>query len=275
MSKPMNNFNSWLAGNAILGCLLLVTGTPAAWATTFGSDPCPNGGFNNIPDASYDLGLNVIPGSLSCSLTIATAGNVGLGNLVTVSLIGLFHEEASDLIVTLTHFADSSQSVIFGSTQTVFSRIGKMSGDPNDFGYFLPQFGFFGSVDTYRFNSGLLSDPGNNLWATAAGLGSGDFIPGESAGSTGYWTTSAFSGAHNNFSAAFAGQTLAGYWLLNVTDNAPGPNYFGLPNGTPGSLQQFELKFDTGTTIPEPGTGLMLAIAAIAGFEVRARRREV
>src|SRR4051794_17496736 len=105
----------------------------AAQAAVYTSPVC-GAGSANIPDAS-----GATPGLLSCVLPIFDPGVIGSGDAVTLSLIGLQHEAAADLEVTLTHFSDPALTLILGAPQIVFSRIGKMSTDPSDFGY-LPQF---------------------------------------------------------------------------------------------------------------------------------------
>ncbi len=122
------------------------------------------------------------------------------------------------------YFAGVGLTVLYGSPQTTFSRIGKKSNDPLDFGY-SALFGdaTAGTRDNYDFNSTFSGD----LWAEALSRGSSGFISGAATGSTGYWTTNGFSSAANSLSSAFASQSVAGYWVLNFTDNAPGP--FGDP----------------------------------------------
>ncbi len=205
-----------------------------------GTYTCPvcGSGSNNIPDA----------GTLACTLTVTGAGSIASGNALTLSLIGLQHEASGDLIVTLTHFTDSSQTSIYGSPQVVFSRIGKLSADPNDFGY-SAQFGdSAGTADNYDFGS---SFPGS-LWATAALLGAANLIPGRAQGFLGgYAPTNALSSAASNFSAMFAGQPVAGVWRLDVTDNAPGPTL-----ASTGSLLQWALNI---TQASSPGPSLTIA----------------
>jgi hypothetical protein len=155
-----------------------------------------------------------------------------------MSLLGLQHETSGDLIVTLTHFTDMSQTSMYGSPQSVFSRIGKSS-DPNDFGY-LAQFGDpFGTGENYDFNTGFQQ----NLWSTAATLGAANPIPGRAQGS------GSFNPA-TNFSAMFAAQPLAGVWRLDITDNAPGPT-----TGSTGSLLMWQLTVLNSTPGPSLSVG--------------------
>jgi uncharacterized repeat protein (TIGR01451 family) len=225
--------------------LLLLAGSVAASANTYTSLVCGSGS-NNIPDGT---------GMLSCILTVNDAGSIASGNAVTVSLLGLQHEASGDLIVTLTHFTDSSQTSMYGSPQYVFYRIGKMSADPNDFGY-SAEFGDPGGTgDNYDFGSAF---PGG-LWATAAALGAANFIPGRGQGFiNGYATTGQFSSAATTFSAMFAGQPLAGVWRLDIADVAAGPTL-----GSTGSLLQWQLALVNG---PPPPASLSIAKTHTGNF---------
>ena len=232
--------------NARLWCLLsLLVAASAAQATVVYVSPTCGTGSNNIPDA----------GTLTCSITIADPGVVNSGNAVTFKLIGFGHEYSGDVSVTLTH-------VGYSGPEYVFSQIGKISNDPFaadpvDFFGYSAQFGDpLGATDNYEFNSGYLA----SLWSMGAALGSADFIPGEAQHlSNGalpfqYFTTDPLSGARNSFSSSFAGQPLAGVWLMTITDHADGPS----SPAVAGSLLQFQLTFDTvaSTAVPEPGMGL-------------------
>ena len=243
---------------AFLASLLFLAGMPASQASvTYTSGLCGSG-FGNIPD--YDS-VGSVPGSFACVIQVSDPGVISLSNLLTVSLIGLQHEASGDLIATLTHFADVGLTGLYGPAQTIFSRIGKTSNDPNDFGY-AAMFGVSptGAGDNYDFNSTFSGD----LWTEALSQGSSGFISGVAAGSTGYWTTDGFSSAANSLSSAFALQPVAGYWVLNITDNAPGP--FGVP----GSLSQWSFTLnDNPSSVPEPGTGLLLAAVLAAGLAIK------
>ena len=248
----------FIAGIAIL---LVVAWAPSALAgsVTYGSPTCGQGA-NNIPDATTDNSGNIIPGVLQCSLLVTDSGAIGGGNAVTVSLLGLAHEASGDLIVQVSHYADAADTILIGSPEYVVYRIGKASTDPTDFGY-SAQFGdcTAGTGDNYSFNSGFPGD----LWGTAAPLGSADCIPGVASGFTaGYGTTGPFSGVANSFSSGFAGQSMAGSWVLQISDNAPGPTI-----GSTGSLLAWELSIAT-SGAPEPGgLGLLASgLAVMAGW---------
>jgi len=249
----------YLAAVAFAGALSLFT--PAAQGSTTYTSAVGGSGALNIPDA-----VGAVPGSLSCVIPIFDPGSIGAGNQVTLSLLGLQHEAAADLDVTITHYADLAQTIILGGPQFAFSRIGKASNDPNDFGY-LPQFGDpAGTADNYSFNSGFLGD----IWTTAFPLGSSEFIPGQAQFAGLYWTTDPFSGAPNAFSSSFGGQAVAGYWRLDITDNAEGPTV-----GSFGSLLQFQLTFEdvTTATVPEPSYSAALVLLFTVGAIARRRRQ--
>jgi hypothetical protein len=239
-----------------------------------------------IPDATTDNNGNVAPGVYTCAIDVSDVGIIPIGtNPVTISLQGLAHEASGDLIATVQHFADFGQTMPLGPAQNLFYRIGKLSSDPNDFG-FAAQFGDCtlgcGIGDNYDFNSGFpasgnaacITPCGPNLWAAATGLGSADAIPGDGEGSFGYWPTDGYaagstSGAPNGFSEAFGGQQVSGAWVLTITDNAPGPT------GTPGSMVQWMLTLDTTVTpTPEPVFSPILALGIGGGVLARRWQRK-
>ena len=233
--------------------LLIVAQAHPVHAGTFISPTCGQGALN-IPDATYDGSGAIIPGVLTCSLLVTGSGTIDAGNAVTVSLLGLAHESSGDLIATVTHY-NASGTIPYGSPEYIFYRIGKTSDNPDDYGY-SAQFGSsFGTGDNYLFNSGFTGD----LWGAAAPLGSADYIPGVSADGGRYWTTGVYSGADTSFSSDFAGQPVAGQWVLEISDNAPGPS----DPSVEGSLLEWQLTAET-SAVPEPGYGGMLATALAA-----------
>ena len=237
-----------------LKVLLLVSLLPLTFGAPIYSPTCGTGS-SNIPDATIDGSGATIPGQFSCGVVINLPGSVSAGNAVTVGLIGFSHEAIGDLIVTLTHYTDTTKTATYGATQTLFYQVGKISNDPNDFGYGA-RFGDLFTADNYSFNSGFSS----NLWTIASTLGTADLIPGASTGLGNYTTHGPLSAAVNNFSAMFVGQPLGGYWQLDITDNAAGPS----DPAVPGSLLQFSLDIAT-TTVPEPGSS-GLALLGLIGL---------
>jgi hypothetical protein len=252
------------------GFVLFFT-VPGAYAVAMYFSPDCGNGSNNIPDASDSN----TPGVYTCSISISDLGVIPFdSNPVTVTLIGLQHEAAGDLIATVQHFADMGETIPLGPPQTLFYRIGKFSNSVTDFGS-IDGFGNclpdgLCTTDDYIFNSGFPvisgSTNGPNIW-DAAGCptgstpncgGAANTIPGLAQGSAGYWPTDGYAsgstgGPANGFSNAFGGQVVSGSWRLTITDNAPGPT------GAPGSLLQWELDIN----VPEPNlsawVGLLLA----------------
>lgn len=182
-------------------------------------------------------------------MLVNIAGTIAAGNSVTVSLLGFRHESSGDIGISLTHYTDATKTVILGGPQWLIYRIGKMSNDPNDFGY-SAQFGDpVGTGDNYDFGSAFST----NLWTVAASLGTADFIPGQGGGFvTGYTTTGPLSATPNSFSSMFAGQSLSGYWQLDIIDYAAGPSFIPVD----GSLLQWGLNVTSLLNVPEPGYGL-------------------
>ena len=243
----------------LLTIALWVLVSSGAYAAPMLSPTCGTGS-GNIPDATVDGLGNITPGVLTCGFLVNTAGTIAGGNAVTVSLLGFRHESSGDVGITLTHYTDATKTVMLGGPQWLFYRIGKVSNDPNDFGY-TAQFGDpLGTGDNYEFGSAFST----NLWTVAGSLGTADFIPGQSGGFTsGYATTDPFSSTPNAFSSMFAGQTLSGYWQLEITDYAPGPSSIPID----GSLLQWGLNVTSQISVPEPryGLGVLAALAILLG----------
>ena len=246
--------------------LMMLLATNVAYATPILSPVCGSGS-NNIPDAVDDGLGGVTPGILSCGITTNLSGIVGSGNTLTISLIGFHHEASGDIGITLTHFTDATRTVILGAQQTMLYRIGKVSIDPNDFGY-AAQFGDpLGFGENYDFNSANTT----NIWTVATSLGAADFIPGQVAGfNTGYGTNGPLSSVPNVFSSMFAGQLIAGFWQLDVTDYAAGPSAIPVT----GTLLQWQLDIANTTIIPEPGYGAVV-LAMLMGFATLRRRDQI
>jgi hypothetical protein len=218
-----------IAGLAL--ALALGGGTAAATTlvyTGLGGDIAPQN-----PDLS--------PGVSVFSLLVSDAFSLpATGDNVTVTLTGLQHPFAGDLVFTLSLIVDGSPVV----EADLFNRIGKITNDPDDFGY-LTQFGNpFTASGNYVFNSsftGLSAD----LWATAAPLGSSDAIPNGN-----YWPTTALSSAVDNLSSAFNGNSIQGTWQLTVLDyGPPGDNF--VPSLLTWSVQ-LEASASTAAPAPEP-----------------------
>lgn len=181
--------------------------------------------------ADYDTLLSS-PGQTIFTITVPDLLTLQSGSgNLLVRLIGLQHSFAGDLTVTLTH-------VPTGISRDLFGGIGA----PSDFD------------GNYVFSSAQLFD----LWATAGALGDIDVIPGSPVG---YFTTNAGSSLANDFSSAFAGLNAAGDWRLTILDGAEGDT---------GNLLGWELEMDL-TNVPEPSTGVAVAIGAAVLIWMRRR----
>jgi hypothetical protein len=214
------------------GVLLAGLGTIEATTVTFGpADPCV------FPDASGPGA----PGTCSSVITIPVSETrliAPTGDNVTVTINGLQHPWAGDVIATLTNLTT-------GVSGDLFNRIGRATNDPSDFGSGA-MFGFDQNFqDTYSFNSSFSGD----IWADAATQGTANSID-----SGNYWTTTAFSGAKTNFSSMYNGVAAAGGWQLTLSDN------FADGDGG-GSATNWTLTLNL-TDVPEPSfaipTGLLL-----------------
>ena len=168
------------------------------------------------------------------------------GDNVTVTINGLQHSWAGDVIATLTN-------VSTGVSGDLFNRIGRTTNDPNDFGSGA-MFGIdLSGMDTYSFNSSFTGD----IWADAASQGTANSID-----SGNYWTTTAFSGTKTNFSSMYNGQLAAGDWRLTLSDN------FGPDGDGGGSFIDWTVTLNL-TDVPEPSfaipTGLLLVGLVLIG----------
>ena len=181
---------------AIIAIFLLTgLGTIEASTVTFGpGDQCV---FPDATDATT-------PGTCSSVISIPLSETRGIaltGDNVTVTINGLQHPWAGDVIATLTNLAT-------GISGDLFNRIGRTRTD--DFGsgaMFGPDLLF---QDTYSFNSSFSGD----IWADAATQGTANAID-----SGNYFTTTAFSGTKTNFSSMYNGQAAVGGWRLTLSDN--------------------------------------------------------
>ena len=168
-------------------------------------------------------GAFVTAGTVTSDIVLSDSGVVANGNAVTVNLLGLQHDFAGDLQITLSYI-DSKSSVV--QSVDILNRIGSTTANPYgtsaDFG------NNQGAGDNYQFNT----DYAGNIWATAAcsdppacttPYGDADSIPGVSTDTinNGQYFTSTVGGAKTQLSYAFTGLSVSGgTWRLTVTDAA-------------------------------------------------------
>lgn len=174
--------------------------------------------------------------TFSIPFVVTDAGNV---SHVDLTLTGLTHSWAGDLIVTLSSPAASAD---------IMRRIGATTssglGDSSNFG------------GNYRFiDSGVDPVPPLVALDTNGVLASGD-----------YWATtlgtSTAVGNKVNLDATFGGTLAAGAWTLTISDNA---------GGDTGSLTSATLNINTGGGVPEPASIGLLGMAG-AGLLLRRKR---
>src|SRR6266481_4448919 len=140
-----------------LGLVLALGGGTAAASTLvytgLGGDIAPQN-----PDLSPGVSIFSIPVTDAFSLPTT-------GDNVTVTLTGLQHPFAGDLVVTLALIVNGSPV----AEADLFNRVGKITNGPDDFGY-LTQFGNpFTASGNYVFNSSF-SGPSADLVRTARSL---------------------------------------------------------------------------------------------------------
>ena len=193
-------------------------------------------------------------GVVTSAILLSNSGVVATGNAVTVNILGLQHDFAGDLQITLSYINSSGVTV---QSVDIANRIGVTSSNPYgtaaDFG------NDQANGDNYQFNS---DDPGN-IWAVAAcsdppacttPYGDADSIPGVSTDTVnnGQYFTSTTGGTKTNLSYAFAGLSVScGTWRLTITDAAQ-PNV--------GSYIGWEIYVTTGSA-----TGMPATISAVSG----------
>ena len=169
---------------------------------------------------------------------MAGTGAVAPGNAVTVTLKGLQHDWAGDLIATLSYLDGQGNTV---ASANLFYRIGQTGNRP---GGAWAGFGIPGAIgDNYHFNSAYQG----NLWREAETAGYADTLPGQQAGTANYgryFTTDA-EGIRNNLSSAFSGLSIAGgTWRLTITDASDHtPEGGATPNIS--SLVSWEIRIET------------------------------
>ena len=193
--------------------------------------------------------LAATSGTLTSDIVISTTGTVASGNAVTVNLLGLQHDWAGDLVVTLSYLDAQGNTV---RSVDLINRVGLNSG--HTFGTAADFGDGRGVGDNYLFNTGYPGD----IWANAAcsdppgcttPLGDADVIPGQTndAANGGRYFSSTTGGARSNLSSFFTGLDVsAGKWRLTITDAAD-------PNR--GSFVGWEIFIQTAQTIaPFAGT---------------------
>ncbi len=178
------------------------------------------------PGGPIPAGPFTASGVVTSNIALNATGTVATGNAVTVTLLGLQHDFAGDLHITLSYIDSNGKTV---QSADLVNRIGATSantyGASADFG------NGQGNGDNYQFNS----DYAGNIWTTAAcsdppacttPYGDADSIPGVSTDTInhGQYFTSTTAGAQTNLSYAFSGLSISGgTWRLTITD-AAAPN---------------------------------------------------
>lgn len=224
--------------------------------------------------ATFNTDGSVAVGVTTLTIPVSGLPNVvAMGDSVILSLTGLEYPWVGDLQITLA-LEDSFNNVL--ASGDAVNRPGLVNpSDPNDAGYGT-QYGDSFTIDSGNyvfcppsgcpFNTGYNGSPAaNDLWTTAALLGSIDSIP-----SGNYAPTTALTDAYDNLDMQFGGQTVPtnGKWVLTITDYYP-----PFPNGdvlfTPG-IQSWGLTVVEAA--PEPPT--LLGIPLTLGLLWFIRRQK-
>ncbi|MFK7767987.1 MAG: PEP-CTERM sorting domain-containing protein [Mariniblastus sp.] len=212
-----------LLGNLITCIALTCLIGSSAMADVTGNS---NGDGGTIPD-------NSSTGRLS-TVTITDAEVISNAHFC---IEGLDHDYIGDLIVTVSHS-------VSGKSATLMHRVGTTSsptstGDSSDVN------------GTYQF-----SDNAASIWTEAAN-GDTDYVV-----TPGTYSASGVNESLVSLDSIFAGETTAGVWTFNVSDNNPTQT---------GSFVQTSVKF-TSAAVPEPGSIFILG-TLLGGVMLRRRRR--
>ena len=190
MTPPTSNMRAFL--KLMSGAALATLAVPlfslagTAYGTAAGG-PIPSGAF-------------VTSGVVTSDIVLNAPGYVATGNAVTVNLLGLQHDFASDLQITLSYIDSKGNTV---QSVDLLNRIGATAANPYgtaaDFG------ADNGTGDNYQFNT----DYPGNLWTVAncadppnctEPYGDADSLPGVSTDTinNGQYFTSTTGGAKTN-----------------------------------------------------------------------------
>ena len=185
---------------------LVVTGTTNASFGPFTAEV--TAGYASYPPNIPDATSAGVAGSLPATITVADGFSVGTLNSVT--LTGISHPRIGDLTATLKHGA---------TTIELFDRVNRFTTGSADYG---SKSIFTGGDYTFAATgSDFSAASGTNLAIVDPTLIFGQYLNG---------TVGQSSTLTGNFSA-FNGQSVAGDWVLNVTDNKNGGTYFNGPVG--------------------------------------------
>ena len=183
---------------------LVVTGTSNASFGPFTAEV--TSGYATYPPVLPDATSAGIAGSLPSKITVADTFNVGTLNSVTIT--GISHPRIGDLVVTLAHA---------GTTIELFDRVNRLTNGTSDYG---SKSIFTGGDYTFAAaGSDFSIASGTNLAVVDPTQIYNPFLNGTVGQS------STFTGDFT----AFNGKSVAGDWVLNVSDYKNGGSYFNGP----------------------------------------------
>jgi subtilisin-like proprotein convertase family protein len=207
-----------------------------------------NGSGGLIPDNT--------PAGINFDIVIGDTGTIASFDRVSVDMS---HTWVGDLIFSLTHL-ETGTSVIF--LDRIQSLAPGSTGDSSNLGKILaPQYA------TYAFQTDLTSYTfsANSIWGAATLISDSSFIPsGVYAASGNARTGDPLSSYVPTNLNAFAGESIAGTWRLNISDHS---------EADLGVLHGWQIQATTaGGSVPEP-TSLVLVFSAIPAIAILRRRK--
>lgn len=220
--------------------ILLATATfiPSAFADVTGNSGNSAGNPIAIPDND--------PGGIVSTVTITENEII---NEAKFCIEGLDHDFVGDLIITVQHSTS-------GQMATLVHRVQQTS-NPNSVGDSSNVNG------TYEFADNLPNGaPSPSIWTAAANGDTNFTVPAAT------YAASGVGEAVVDLNTIFGGQTTAGTWTFNISDNNGGS-----PTDQTGTFLRTSVKFDSTAAIPEPGALGILAIGTLIGITRRRRRK--
>ncbi len=198
----------------------------------------------NAQTYSTNVGGPIVDNNATGISSVITVPDNGLFSLNSVTITGLTHTWAGDLIITLTHDA---------TTIDIIDRLPRTGGPQNTEG------------SDFNGDYMFVMSGGADIASVGAGLNNGQIIPAGTYNTLPVGNNSAsggFSTADGSYSS-YAGQNVTGNWTLNISDREGGDR---------GSFTGWSFNVSP-IAVPEAGTlALLLPGIALVGIALRRKK---